>query len=165
MPKTCIYLSEYFYLLLLSCQILVHVDAGQLFIHSFKFFIQVPVVPLQRPDEMLIPSHSRMQTTSGYEDACDEQGIPTMFTWSYGGNEVAVEGSWDDWKTRFLRIIVCLFVFVLFLIHSIQFAFYKQPSNMNTLYRCDQEAFAAIRERLHYYESASIRSLPVQVYC
>ncbi|XP_019198361.1 PREDICTED: SNF1-related protein kinase regulatory subunit beta-2-like isoform X2 [Ipomoea nil] len=27
-------------------------------------------------------------------------GIPTMITWRQGGNEVAVEGSWDDWQTR-----------------------------------------------------------------
>jgi 5'-AMP-activated protein kinase regulatory beta subunit len=42
-----------------------------------------------------------MQTTSGYEDMFSEIGIPTMITWSYGGKEVAVEGSWDNWKTRF----------------------------------------------------------------
>ncbi|XP_059663541.1 SNF1-related protein kinase regulatory subunit beta-2 [Cornus florida] len=64
------------------------------------FTPQVPVVPLQRPDEMNIPVHSWMQTTSGYEDTCSEQGIPTMITWSYDGKEVAVEGSWDNWKTR-----------------------------------------------------------------
>ena len=61
----------------------------------------MPAVPLQRPDEMQVPSHSWIQTTSGYEDMCCEQGIPTMITWSYGGEEVAVEGSWDNWKTRF----------------------------------------------------------------
>lgn len=61
---------------------------------------QVPVVPLQRPDEMQMPSPSWMQTTSGYEDMCNEQRIPTMITWSYDGKEVAVEGSWDNWKTR-----------------------------------------------------------------
>ncbi|KAL8046049.1 hypothetical protein ABFX02_08G154200 [Erythranthe guttata] len=61
---------------------------------------QMPVVPLQRPDELNIPSPSWMQTNSGYEDTSNEQGIPTMITWSYGGKEVAVEGSWDDWKTR-----------------------------------------------------------------
>lgn len=63
-------------------------------------FFQAPVVPLQRPDELHIPSPSWMQTTSGYEDMSNEQGIPTMITWSYDGKEVAVEGSWDDWKTR-----------------------------------------------------------------
>ncbi|GAU38981.1 hypothetical protein TSUD_378570 [Trifolium subterraneum] len=64
------------------------------------FSPQVPVVPLQRPDEMQVPNPSWMQTTSGYEDMFSEVGIPTMITWSYDGKEVAVEGSWDNWKTR-----------------------------------------------------------------
>ncbi|KAM1033673.1 hypothetical protein ACFX2I_037066 [Malus domestica] len=68
--------------------------------HSpLMFTPQVPVVPLQRPDEIQIPNNSWMQT-SGFEDMCCEQGIPTMITWSYGGKDVAVEGSWDNWKTR-----------------------------------------------------------------
>ncbi|KAJ7960449.1 SNF1-related protein kinase regulatory subunit beta-2 [Quillaja saponaria] len=29
-----------------------------------------------------------------------ERGIPTLITWSYGGNNVAVEGSWDNWTSR-----------------------------------------------------------------
>ena len=61
------------------------------------------MVPLQRPDEIQVPSHSWMQNSLGYEEMCNEQGIPTMITWAYGGKEVAVEGSWDDWKTRFLK--------------------------------------------------------------
>ncbi|CAK9156807.1 unnamed protein product [Ilex paraguariensis] len=64
------------------------------------FTPQVPMVPLQRPGEMHIPSPSWMPTTSGYEDMSNEQGIPTMITWSYDGEEVGVEGSWDNWKTR-----------------------------------------------------------------
>ncbi|KAL5575825.1 hypothetical protein UlMin_017524 [Ulmus minor] len=69
--------------------------------HSpLMFTPQVPVVPLQRPDEIHIPSPSWMQTNSGFEDMGSEQGIPTMITWTYGGKDVAVEGSWDDWKTR-----------------------------------------------------------------
>ncbi|XP_030456980.1 SNF1-related protein kinase regulatory subunit beta-2 [Syzygium oleosum] len=64
------------------------------------FTPQVPVAPLQRPDEMHVSGHSWMQTSSGFEDVCSEQGIPTMITWCYGGKEVAVEGSWDNWKTR-----------------------------------------------------------------
>lgn len=64
------------------------------------FAPQVPVAPLHRPDEMHGSGPSWMQTSSGYEDACSEQGIPTMITWCYGGKEVAVEGSWDNWKTR-----------------------------------------------------------------
>lgn len=61
---------------------------------------QMPVVPLQRPDEMYIPTPSWMQSPSGNEDASNEQGIPTMITWSYDATDVAVEGSWDDWRTR-----------------------------------------------------------------
>ncbi|KAL3521813.1 hypothetical protein ACH5RR_014647 [Cinchona calisaya] len=69
--------------------------------HSpLMFRPQMPVVPLQRPDEMHIPSPSWMQTVSGQDDMYYEQGIPTMITWSYDGKEVAVEGSWDNWKTR-----------------------------------------------------------------
>ncbi|KAJ8770582.1 hypothetical protein K2173_018073 [Erythroxylum novogranatense] len=69
--------------------------------HSpLMFTPQMPVVPLQRPDEIQIPSPSWMQTAMGHEEMCNEPGIPTMITWNYGGNEVAVEGSWDNWRTR-----------------------------------------------------------------
>ena len=65
------------------------------------FTPQVPVVPLQRPDDDIYSSsHSWMQTAPAYEDMCSEQGIPTMITWSYDGKEVAVEGSGDNWRTR-----------------------------------------------------------------
>ncbi|XAR53879.1 hypothetical protein NMG60_11022592 [Bertholletia excelsa] len=68
--------------------------------HSpLMFTPQVPVVPLQRPDEMHTQNHSWMHA-AGYDDMGSAQGIPTMITWSYDGKEVAVEGSWDDWKTR-----------------------------------------------------------------
>lgn len=71
------------------------------------------MVPLQKPDEMHAPSPSWMQTTSGYEDMYCELGIPTMITWSYDGKEVAVEGSWDNWKTRFgkFRMLLVCFLF------------------------------------------------------
>lgn len=63
---------------------------------------QVPVAPLQRPDEMQVANHSWMQASSGYDEMSGEQGIPTMITWCYGGKEVAVEGSWDNWRIRFI---------------------------------------------------------------
>lgn len=63
------------------------------------FTPQVPLAPLQRPDEMQ-SNNSWMHTSSSYEDMITEQGIPTMITWSYDGKEVSVEGSWDNWKTR-----------------------------------------------------------------
>lgn len=72
----------------------------------------MPAVPLQRPNELHIPSPSWMQTSSGCEDTYNEQGIPTMITWSYGGKEVSVEGSWDDWKARLFSLnFIYLLVF------------------------------------------------------
>lgn len=29
-----------------------------------------------------------------------ESTVSTMITWQYKGNQVAIEGSWDDWKRR-----------------------------------------------------------------
>lgn len=45
-----------------------------------------------------------MQNTSGYEDLKDEQGVPTLISWTYDGKEIAVEGSWDNWKSRFFML-------------------------------------------------------------
>ncbi|GMH26853.1 hypothetical protein Nepgr_028696 [Nepenthes gracilis] len=64
------------------------------------FTPQVPTVPLQKPDDIHIPNPSWMHATSQYDGTSFEQGIPMMITWSYGGNDVNVEGSWDDWKIR-----------------------------------------------------------------
>ena len=61
---------------------------------------------------MHTPSQSWLQATIGYEDGCTEKGIPTMITWGYGGKEVAVEGSWDNWKTRF-QIFNAFYIFLL----------------------------------------------------
>jgi 5'-AMP-activated protein kinase regulatory beta subunit len=36
----------------------------------------------------------------GDEGQPPEQGIPTIITWSYGGNDVDVEGSWDNFTSR-----------------------------------------------------------------
>ncbi|CAL1352074.1 unnamed protein product [Linum trigynum] len=69
--------------------------------HSpLMFTPQVPVLPLQRPDEVQLPNQMWMQSSATYEEPLHEQGIPTMITWSYGGKDVAVEGSWDNWKAR-----------------------------------------------------------------
>jgi len=34
------------------------------------------------------------------EDSAPEKGVPTLFTWPYGGDSVALEGSWDNWVSR-----------------------------------------------------------------
>ncbi|MCD9561289.1 Beta subunit 1 of SnRK1 [Datura stramonium] len=58
---------------------------------------QVPVVPLQ--DD---PVTNQMWGDES-QDASDHSpgsGIPTLITWSHGGNNVAVQGSWDNWRSR-----------------------------------------------------------------
>lgn len=70
------------------------------FVYFENILPQMPVVPLQRPEEVHIPNPSWMQTTSGYDDLNDEQGVPTLISWTHDGKEVAVEGSWDNWKSR-----------------------------------------------------------------
>jgi len=42
-----------------------------------------------------------MNGSHGHLDTPPQKGIPTLITWNYGGNEVAVEGSWDNWKSRY----------------------------------------------------------------
>nr|GLL31544.1 SNF1-related protein kinase regulatory subunit beta-1 isoform X1 [Ipomoea trifida]GME03632.1 SNF1-related protein kinase regulatory subunit beta-1 [Ipomoea batatas] len=66
------------------------------------FAPQVPVAPLLPQGGDAAPGFNQIwcsdpQTTA---DHSLEQGIPTLITWSYGGNSVAVEGSWDNWRSR-----------------------------------------------------------------
>ncbi|XP_022755642.1 SNF1-related protein kinase regulatory subunit beta-1-like [Durio zibethinus] len=60
---------------------------------------QVPVAPLPRGD-----GHSFLNQiwhdSPGVADNPSEKGIPVIITWNYGGNDVAVEGSWDNWRSR-----------------------------------------------------------------
>ncbi|XP_077241539.1 5'-AMP-activated protein kinase beta-2 subunit protein [Tasmannia lanceolata] len=65
------------------------------------FTRQVPVAPLQRAaDVPPVYNQPWMNDTHGPLDHPPEQGIPTMITWNYGGNDVVVEGSWDNWSSR-----------------------------------------------------------------
>ncbi|KAK6918720.1 AMP-activated protein kinase, glycogen-binding domain, partial [Dillenia turbinata] len=65
------------------------------------FTPQVPIVPLERSDEIMqLQTQTWAQSAIEDEDMLCEQGIPTMITWSHGGKQVAVEGSWDNWRTK-----------------------------------------------------------------
>lgn len=63
---------------------------------------QVPVSPLQRPVDSPSPIFNQLRINDAEEspNAPHEKGIPTLITWSHGGNEVAVQGSWDNWTSR-----------------------------------------------------------------
>lgn len=61
---------------------------------------QVPLAPLQRGNGPPFLNQIWQPELHGTISQPAEQGIPVMITWSYGGNNVAVEGSWDNWTTR-----------------------------------------------------------------
>lgn len=69
--------------------------------------LQVPVAPLQSgPGTPVFPQ--MWNTEFQGVDHAPEQGIPTMITWNYGGNNLAVEGSWDNWKSRYIFVILLM---------------------------------------------------------
>lgn len=64
------------------------------------FAPQLPVAPLHRDDGILFHNDMWQGDSLGAVDQPPEKGIPTVITWSLGGNNVAVEGSWDNWTSR-----------------------------------------------------------------
>lgn len=66
----------------------------------FLFAPQLPLSPFQRISDgpqihQLWANDSRIPA-----DASLKKGIPTLISWYHGGNDVAVEGSWDNWTSR-----------------------------------------------------------------
>lgn len=66
--------------------------------------LQVPVAPLQVGNGPTPFSEAWQNEIHGAVDNPPEQGVPTIITWSFGGNNVAVEGSWDNWASRLFLI-------------------------------------------------------------
>ncbi|TVU19913.1 hypothetical protein EJB05_36095 [Eragrostis curvula] len=68
----------------------------------YLFAPQVPVAPLQRPSEFSpVFNNSPMNGSDEHaNNSPEEKGIPTLITWSLGGKEVLLEGSWDNWTSR-----------------------------------------------------------------
>ncbi|KAG8085977.1 hypothetical protein GUJ93_ZPchr0010g9293 [Zizania palustris] len=68
----------------------------------YLFAPQAPVVPLHRPTEFSpVFNNSWINELDGStNNHPQDKGIPTLITWSQGGNEVFVEGSWDNWTLR-----------------------------------------------------------------
>lgn len=63
---------------------------------------QIPVPPLQRATDGS-PVYNPLWMNEAQEtlDGPLEKGIPTLISWNQGGNDVLVEGSWDNWTTRY----------------------------------------------------------------
>ncbi|KAL3828673.1 hypothetical protein ACJIZ3_017475 [Penstemon smallii] len=64
------------------------------------FSSQAPAIPLQRRCGPSLSNSLRQNDSQRGVDHPSEQGIPTIITWSFGGQNVAVEGSWDNWRAR-----------------------------------------------------------------
>ncbi|MBA0719891.1 hypothetical protein Golax_007538 [Gossypium laxum] len=64
------------------------------------FAPQVPVAPLPRADGHSFFNQTWRHDSPVVADSPSEKGIPVIITWNYGGNDVAVEGSWDNWRSR-----------------------------------------------------------------
>ncbi|KAH1066785.1 hypothetical protein J1N35_031772 [Gossypium stocksii] len=64
------------------------------------FAPQVPVAPLPRADGHSFFNQTWRHDSPVVADSLSEKGIPVIITWNYGGNDVAVEGSWDNWRSR-----------------------------------------------------------------
>ncbi|KAG5064554.1 hypothetical protein JHK85_005737 [Glycine max] len=62
--------------------------------------VDVPLAPLQRGNGPPFLNQMWQNESHGIVNHPSEQGIPVMITWNYGGNNVAVEGSWDNWTSR-----------------------------------------------------------------
>ncbi|XP_060174125.1 SNF1-related protein kinase regulatory subunit beta-1 [Lycium barbarum] len=61
---------------------------------------QVPIVPLLGADANPVTNEMRGNESEDDSDHSPESGIPTLITWSFGGNNVAIQGSWDNWRSR-----------------------------------------------------------------
>ncbi|KAF5746171.1 putative snf1-kinase beta subunit [Tripterygium wilfordii] len=61
----------------------------------------VPMVGIPRVGEPThMSNYTSLQHTAYFDDAIDEKPRIVMITWSFGGNQVAVIGSWDNWERR-----------------------------------------------------------------
>ncbi|KAJ8748628.1 hypothetical protein K2173_007618 [Erythroxylum novogranatense] len=49
---------------------------------------------------MQVHNYAFSHSTTDIMDFFGERPIPVLITWSYGGSEVAVTGSWDNWERR-----------------------------------------------------------------
>jgi 5'-AMP-activated protein kinase regulatory beta subunit len=67
-----------------------------------KCTLQVPVAPLHIPTEFSPVFNNSWinESDESTNNHPQEKGIPTLISWSQGGNEVFVEGSWDNWTSR-----------------------------------------------------------------
>eukprot|EP00268_Persea_americana_P002276 TRINITY_DN10677_c0_g1_i4.p1 TRINITY_DN10677_c0_g1~~TRINITY_DN10677_c0_g1_i4.p1 ORF type:complete len:123 (-),score=23.17 TRINITY_DN10677_c0_g1_i4:346-714(-) len=63
--------------------------------------VPVPEAPLHTVADLpRVSKQMWMNDSHGPLDLPPEEGILTIITWSYGGKDVSVKGSWDNWTSR-----------------------------------------------------------------
>ncbi|KAL4368504.1 hypothetical protein GQ457_05G004570 [Hibiscus cannabinus] len=62
--------------------------------------LQISEAPLPIPGQMMqIRNDPPLQKSTNYKDFHQEEKRAVMITWCFGGKQVAITGSWNDWKT------------------------------------------------------------------
>ena len=90
---------------LITCRILwsiYHFFSLVKLIGVFDIF-QSPVTPLQRAAEVPPPMFNQILMNQQQEDSDGppQKKIPTLLTWTLGGRNIYVEGSWDKWTSKY----------------------------------------------------------------
>ncbi|KAL6657336.1 hypothetical protein ACP70R_005116 [Stipagrostis hirtigluma subsp. patula] len=70
--------------------------------HSPRMFVpQSPVTPLQKATDVA-PVFNQILTNRQQDDfdGPPQKKIPTLLTWTLGGKNIYVEGSWDNWASK-----------------------------------------------------------------
>lgn len=68
--------------------------------------LQTPVPPLQRAADVTPVFNQILMNEQEEEyDGPPQKEIPALIVWTLGGKNVYVEGSWDNWKSRYNNLI------------------------------------------------------------
>jgi 5'-AMP-activated protein kinase, regulatory beta subunit len=70
--------------------------------------LQTPVPPLQRAADVTPVFNQILMDEQEEYDGPPQKEIPALIVWTLGGKNVYVEGSWDNWKSRYTSLI-CLY--------------------------------------------------------
>ncbi|KAF3320006.1 SNF1-related protein kinase regulatory subunit beta-2-like protein [Carex littledalei] len=87
-----------------DCEDLNSTEITKGLINSFPlaFTPQIPVASLEKQEGVDSQSGTLWMNNSFSENQnyLSQKGVPTMLTWTHGGIEVFVEGSWDNWASK-----------------------------------------------------------------
>lgn len=139
-----------------------------LFPHKITWILmpQVPAVPCQRPnDAYSVSNHPWMNDLEPSDDP-KEKGIPILITWNHGGTEISVEGSWDNWSSRYLPLSSINYIMHNVRCHphltdSLVWMFWLNI--LKNLYEHFQEDAGEVRKSSCCVDGLAVRSLSLQV--